>query len=74
MKTPTRLQERGNDCAASWHLQIDDHQAILSIPFDEMAFAAGDGSNGRAIRSPFTLKFELMLMGIFKRMFRIKMW
>ncbi len=41
-----RLQERGNDRTASWHLQIDDQEAIQSIPFDEVAWAAGDGSNG----------------------------
>jgi N-acetylmuramoyl-L-alanine amidase len=41
-----RLQERGNDRTASWHLQIDDKEAIQSIPFDELAWAAGDGRNG----------------------------
>jgi len=40
------LQERGNDRTASWHLQIDDQEAIQSIPFDEVAWAAGDGRNG----------------------------
>lgn len=38
-----RLQERGNSRGASWHLQIDDKQVIQSIPFDEVAWAAGDG-------------------------------
>ncbi|WP_413307027.1 N-acetylmuramoyl-L-alanine amidase [Bacillus sp. 1P10SD] len=41
-----RLQERGNDRKASWHLQIDDQEAIQSVPFDEVAWAAGDGRNG----------------------------
>lgn len=41
-----RLQERGNDRTASWHLQIDDQEAIQSIPFNEIAWAAGDGRNG----------------------------
>ncbi|MBO0961652.1 N-acetylmuramoyl-L-alanine amidase [Neobacillus sp. MM2021_6] len=41
-----QLQERGNDRAASWHLQIDDQEAIQSIPFTEVAYAAGDGKNG----------------------------
>lgn len=41
-----RLQERGNDRTASWHLQIDDQETIQSIPFDEAAWAAGDGRNG----------------------------
>jgi len=64
-----RLQERGNDRTASWHLQIDDKEAIQSILFDEVAWAAGDGRNGteQAIKRPFTLKFELTRMGIFKR-------
>lgn len=41
-----RLQERGNDRLASWHLQIDDREAIQSIPFHETAWAAGDGRSG----------------------------
>lgn len=41
-----RLQERGNNRQASWHIQVDDHQAIQSIPFNEIAWAAGDGRNG----------------------------
>ncbi|WHY85519.1 N-acetylmuramoyl-L-alanine amidase [Neobacillus novalis] len=46
-----RLQQRGNDRAASWHLQIDDHEIIQSIPFDEVAWAAGDGRNGPGNRT-----------------------
>ncbi|MCL6571775.1 MAG: peptidoglycan-binding protein, partial [Bacillus sp. (in: Bacteria)] len=38
-----RLQENGNRRQASWHLQIDDKQCIQSIPFNEIALAAGDG-------------------------------
>ncbi|MGJ7910709.1 peptidoglycan recognition protein family protein [Neobacillus sp. LXY-1] len=41
-----RLQERGNSRQASWHMQVDENQAIQSIPFDEIAWAAGDGRNG----------------------------
>ncbi|MEH7299714.1 N-acetylmuramoyl-L-alanine amidase [Neobacillus drentensis] len=40
------LQLRGNDRTASWHLQVDDRQIIQSVPFDEVAWAAGDGRNG----------------------------
>jgi N-acetylmuramoyl-L-alanine amidase len=40
------LQYRGNTRQASWHVQVDDHEAIQSIPFDEVAWAAGDGANG----------------------------
>ena len=46
-----RLQQRGNDRKASWHLQIDDKEAIQSIPFNEMAWAAGDGANGPGNRT-----------------------
>ncbi|MFJ5713608.1 N-acetylmuramoyl-L-alanine amidase [Neobacillus sp. NPDC093127] len=45
------LQQRGNDRTASWHLQIDDHEVIQSIPFDEVAWAAGDGRNGPGNRT-----------------------
>lgn len=41
-----RLQESGNSRQASWHMQVDDCQAIQSIPFDEVAWAAGDGKDG----------------------------
>ena len=41
-----RLQVRGNDREASWHVQVDDKEAIQSIPFNEVAWAAGDGPNG----------------------------
>jgi hypothetical protein len=46
-----RLQENGNTRQASWHVQVDDTQAIQSIPFDEVAWAAGDGANGPGNRT-----------------------
>ncbi|MDN3019011.1 N-acetylmuramoyl-L-alanine amidase [Paenibacillus sp. BSR1-1] len=46
-----RLQVRGNSRTASWHLQVDDQEIIQSIPFDEVAWAAGDGSNGPGNRT-----------------------
>ncbi|MGG1679368.1 N-acetylmuramoyl-L-alanine amidase [Neobacillus sp. NRS-1170] len=46
-----RLQERGNTRTASWHLQVDDHEIIQSIPFDEVAWAAGDGRDGPGNRT-----------------------
>ncbi|MFK9091786.1 N-acetylmuramoyl-L-alanine amidase [Bacillus salipaludis] len=46
-----RLQERGNDRTASWHVTIDDNKIIQSIPFDEVAWAAGDGRNGPGNRT-----------------------
>lgn len=38
-----RLQANGNPRLASWHIQVDDREAYLSIPYDEVAYAAGDG-------------------------------
>src|SRR5690625_496499 len=39
-----RLQYLGNARQASWHLQVDDEQEVyLSVPYDEVAYAAGDG-------------------------------
>ncbi|CAH2714162.1 hypothetical protein BACCIP111895_01316 [Neobacillus rhizosphaerae] len=46
-----RLQQRGNERTASWHLQIDDHEILQSIPFEEVAWAAGDGRNGPGNRT-----------------------
>ncbi|MDN3019219.1 N-acetylmuramoyl-L-alanine amidase [Paenibacillus sp. BSR1-1] len=43
-----RLQERGNSRKASWHLQVDDHQVIQSIPFNEVAWAAGTSAGNRS--------------------------
>lgn len=40
-----RLQFNGNRRQASWHLQVDDEkQVYLSVPYDEVAYAAGDRS------------------------------
>lgn len=38
-----RLQARGNSRAASWHWQVDDHEAIQSYPHITQCWAAGDG-------------------------------
>ncbi len=39
-----KLQYNGNIRLASWHLQVDDEPEVyLSIPYDEVAYAAGDG-------------------------------
>lgn len=38
-----RLQANGNPRLASWHIQVDDREAYVSIPYDEVAYAAGDG-------------------------------
>lgn len=39
-----KLQFNGNPRQASWHLQVDDEPEVyLSIPYNEVAYAAGDG-------------------------------
>ena len=39
-----RLQFNGNARQASWHLQVDDEQEVYqSVPYDEVAYAGGDG-------------------------------
>lgn len=39
----SRLQFNGNSRAASWHWQVDDHEAIQSFPHITQCWAAGDG-------------------------------
>jgi len=62
-----RLQERGNDRTASWHLQIDDQEAIQSIPFDEVAWAAGDGRNGTGNLKSIHIEICINSDGDYKR-------
>ncbi|MBO0962938.1 N-acetylmuramoyl-L-alanine amidase [Neobacillus sp. MM2021_6] len=62
-----RLQERGNDRAASWHLQIDDQKAIQSIPFTEVAYAAGDGKNGPGNKLSIHIEIAVNADGDFKK-------
>lgn len=39
------LQVNGNRRQASWHLQVDDEPEVyLSVPYNEVAWAAGDGN------------------------------
>jgi len=37
------LQSNGNSRAASWHIQVDDHEAIQSFPYTARTWNAGDG-------------------------------
>jgi N-acetylmuramoyl-L-alanine amidase len=39
-----------NNRVASWHICIDDHEAIEAIPLNEMAWHAGDGGSGTGNR------------------------
>jgi len=36
------LQSNGNSRAASWHIQVDDHEAIQSFPYTAKTWHAGD--------------------------------
>jgi N-acetylmuramoyl-L-alanine amidase len=51
-----RLQESGNSRQASWHLQVDEDSCIQSIPFNECAMHAGDGSNGTGNRKSIAIE------------------
>ena len=62
-----KLQERGNDRGASWHLQVDDHEIIQSIPFNEAAWAAGDGRNGTGNTSSIHIEICVNRDGDFKK-------
>jgi N-acetylmuramoyl-L-alanine amidase len=41
-----KLQAAGNPRTASWHYTVDDHEIWQSLPDDEVAWHAGDGSDG----------------------------
>ncbi|MEH7332814.1 N-acetylmuramoyl-L-alanine amidase [Neobacillus drentensis] len=61
------LQERGNSRTASWHLQVDEHEIIQSIPFDEVAWAAGDGRNGPGNRTSIHIEMCVNVDGNYKQ-------
>lgn len=44
------LQLNGNSRQASWHVQVDDKEAIQSLPFNEAGMHAGDGTYGNGNR------------------------
>jgi N-acetyl-anhydromuramyl-L-alanine amidase AmpD len=62
-----RLQEGGNSRQASWHVQVDDTQAIQSIPFNEVAWAAGDGANGPGNRTSIHIEICVNSDGDYKK-------
>ncbi|MBT2723039.1 N-acetylmuramoyl-L-alanine amidase family protein [Bacillus sp. ISL-46] len=61
-----RLQLNGNSRLASWHLQVDEDSCIQSIPFDECAIHAGDGSNGTGNRKSIAIEICVNKDGNFK--------
>jgi N-acetylmuramoyl-L-alanine amidase CwlA len=62
-----RLQESGNSRQASWHLSVDDQYCYQSIPFNEVAWAAGDGANGPGNRKSIHLEICVNKDGDFKK-------
>lgn len=60
--TSTALNERNwltnpnNFVTASWHIAIDDKQAVEAIPLHEIAWHAGDGSNGPGNRTSIAIE------------------
>jgi hypothetical protein len=62
-----RLQEGGNSRQASWHVQVDDTQAIQSIPFNEVSWAAGDGTNGPGNRQSIHIEICVNNDGDYKK-------
>lgn len=45
------LTNPSNDRTASFHIVVDEHEAIECIPLNEVAWAAGDGANGPGNRT-----------------------
>nr|WP_312986080.1 N-acetylmuramoyl-L-alanine amidase [Clostridioides sp.] len=41
---------KNNDSSTSYHIAVDDKEAIQAIPFNRNAFHAGDGGNGNGNR------------------------
>lgn len=46
----TYMTKKENKNKVSFHVAVDDKEAIQGIPFDRNAFASGDGSNGEGNR------------------------
>ena len=41
---------------ASWHVTVDDHSGYQHLPYNEVAWHAGDGSNGTGNRSSLSIE------------------
>ncbi|WP_207640676.1 D-Ala-D-Ala carboxypeptidase family metallohydrolase [Alkaliphilus transvaalensis] len=50
------LTNSSNTITASWHLVVDQNESIEAIPFNEVAWHAGDGSNGTGNRKSIGLE------------------
>lgn len=45
-----------NDRQASWHIAIDENEAVEAIPLNEVAWHAGDGRNGTGNRKSIAIE------------------
>ena len=64
---------RGNEAAsrpASWHVTVDDHSAYQHIPTNEVAWHAGDGSNGTGNRQSLAIELCVNADGDWERTMR----
>lgn len=61
------LQSNGNSRVASWHVQVDEKEAIQSIPFNQSALAAGDGENGPGNRTSIHIEICMNSDGDFEK-------
>ncbi len=50
------LTNPSNDRTASYHIVVDDKEAIECLPLDENAWHAGDGVNGRGNRKSISIE------------------
>jgi N-acetylmuramoyl-L-alanine amidase len=62
-----RLQSSGNNRNASWHYTVDEHEIWQSIPDDEVAWHAGDGSNGTGNRKSLAIEICVNQDGDFEK-------
>lgn len=61
------LQSNGNSRQASWHIQVDDVQAIQSLPLDECGIHAGDGTYGDGNRKSIGVEICVNSDGNFEK-------
>lgn len=61
------LQSRGNSRLASWHVQVDDKEAIQSLPFNEAGLHAGDGAHGKGNREAIAVEICVNSDGNYKK-------
>ena len=50
------LTNPANGRTASWHLCVDENEAVEAIPLDEVAWHAGDGANGPGNRKSLAVE------------------